>query len=66
MGKEVVAQILHNASSRASGPFIALNCSAMPEHLVEHIVWTHQGSFTGAVKDQLESLKRHTKHTLSR
>jgi len=53
VGKEVVAQILHNASARASGPFIALNCSAMPEHLVESILFGHmKGSFTGAVKDQ--------------
>jgi len=53
VGKEVVAQILHNASARATGPFIALNCSAMPEHLVESILFGHiKGSFTGAVKDQ--------------
>jgi two-component system response regulator FlrC len=53
VGKEVVAQILHNASNRASGPFIALNCSAMPEHLVESILFGHiRGSFTGAIKDQ--------------
>jgi DNA-binding NtrC family response regulator len=53
VGKEVVAQILHNASPRSAGPFIALNCSAMPEHLVESILFGHvKGSFTGAIKDQ--------------
>ena len=53
VGKEVIARILHGGSSRAAGPFIPLNCSAIPEQLVESILFGHtKGSFTGASKDQ--------------
>ena len=53
VGKEVVALLLYTASARATGPFIARNCSAMPEHVVESILFGHmKGSFTGAIKDQ--------------
>lgn len=48
-GKEIVAQSIHNASTRFVYPFISLNCSAVPETLVEGILFgTVKGSFTGA------------------
>jgi len=52
-GKEVLARILHDASARHQGPFIAFNCAAMPENLVEDMLFGHEkGSFTGASKVQ--------------
>lgn len=49
-GKELVAQSLHYSSSRASMPFISLNCSAIPENLLESTIFgTEKGSYTGAV-----------------
>ncbi|WP_299089095.1 sigma 54-interacting transcriptional regulator [uncultured Metabacillus sp.] len=49
-GKELLVQSIHNASSRKSGPFIAQNCSSLPESLLESILFgTTKGSFTGAV-----------------
>ena len=52
-GKEVLAKILHDASPRQSEPFIAFNCAAMPENLIEDMLFGHEkGAFTGATKDQ--------------
>lgn len=49
-GKELLVQSIHNASSRKNGPFIAQNCSSLPESLLESILFgTKKGSFTGAV-----------------
>jgi arginine utilization regulatory protein len=49
-GKELLVQSIHNSSSRKSGPFIAQNCSSLPESLLESILFgTKKGSFTGAV-----------------
>ncbi len=48
-GKEVVAQSIHNESSRKNGPFIAVNCAAIPHELLESILFGHEkGAFTGA------------------
>ena len=53
VGKEVLARILHDASPRYDGPFIAFNCAAMPENLIEDMLFGHEkGSFTGATKVQ--------------
>ena len=51
-GKEVLARVLHESSPRAKGPFVALNCAAMPEHLIEDMLFGHEkGAFTGALKE---------------
>ncbi len=50
-GKEVVAKALHELSARADKPFIAINCGAIPENLLESELFGHErGAFTGAVK----------------
>jgi len=64
-GKEVVAQHIHKTSKRADGPYVAINCAAIPDTLLESILFGHEkGSFTGATKAQAGKFEQANKGTL--
>jgi DNA-binding NtrC family response regulator len=64
-GKEVLARFLHQRSGRASGPFVAVNCAAIPENLLESEFFGHEaGAFTGAVARRIGRFERASGGTL--
>jgi transcriptional regulator with PAS, ATPase and Fis domain len=58
-GKEVIARFLHRASARSEGPFLALNCAALPEQLLEAELFGYErGAFTGATQSKPGQLEQ--------
>ncbi len=64
-GKELVARMLHSSSPRNKGPFVALNCAAIPESLMESELFGHeQGAFTGATQTRIGAFERANRGTI--
>ncbi|NNM32348.1 MAG: sigma-54-dependent Fis family transcriptional regulator [Gemmatimonadetes bacterium] len=58
-GKELIARTVHHLSDRSNGPFISVNCAAIPENLVESTLFGHEkGAFTGAVRQVKGAFER--------
>lgn len=64
-GKELLAQAIHYASDRRNGPFVAVNCAALPEGLIESELFGHEkGAFTGAIKQRIGRFEEASAGTL--
>ncbi len=64
-GKELIAREVHNRSPRGKGPFITVNCGAIPENLIESELFGHvKGSFTGAIANQVGKFHAADKGTI--
>jgi len=64
-GKELIAREIHNRSPRAKGPFVSINCGAIPENLLESELFGHvRGAFTGAVANKAGRFQAANKGTL--
>jgi DNA-binding NtrC family response regulator len=64
-GKELVARTMHERSTRSKGPFVAVNCAAIPENLLESELFGHEkGAFTGAIGRRIGRFERATTGTL--
>ncbi len=64
-GKELVARALHDASPRSAGPFVEVNCAAIPAELIESELFGHmKGSFTGAIADRAGKFEQADEGTL--
>jgi len=64
-GKELIASLIHRQSRRAKGPFVAVNCSAIPPELFESELFGHEkGAFTGAIKTTIGSVEAAHEGTL--
>src|SRR6202162_5188173 len=64
-GKELVARAIYHHSRRAENPFLAINCAAIPEHLLESELFGHEkGAYTGAVERRIGKFEEATGGTL--
>jgi DNA-binding NtrC family response regulator len=65
VGKEVVASFIHEQSNRSEGPFVKVNCAALPHELLESELFGYErGAFTGAIRDKIGKFEQADKGTL--